>query len=83
MIDRVIKWTSGSAVSDGNLKQSLLVVIVVAAQLLVSVAVARTIIFLLLLISGDVEQNPGPDFKLLAGPALSFYCKLCCLSNIL
>ena len=57
--------------SDGNFKQSLLVVIIVTVQLLVSVAVARAVILLLLLTSGDVEQNPGPDYEL--GPALSAY----------
>ena len=47
----------GDRFSNGTLMSSLVVVIVVTIQLLVSVVVARTII---LLISGDVEQDPGP-----------------------
>ena len=47
--------------SNGILMKSLVVVIIVTIQLLVSVMVARVIIFFLLLTSGDVERNPGPD----------------------
>ena len=36
------------------------VVIIVTFQLFVTVSVARSVIFFLLLTSGDVEQNPGP-----------------------
>ena len=48
----------GDRLSNGILMRSLVVVIIVTIQLLVSVVVARAII---LLISGDVEQNPGPE----------------------
>ena len=47
----------GDRLSNGILTRSLVVVIIVIIQLLVSVVVARAII---LLISGDVERNPGP-----------------------
>ena len=69
MTDEVMRLASGGKASNGNLKKSLLVVVVVSIQLLVSVSVARAVIFFLLLSSGDVEQNPGPDCKLLSEPA--------------
>ena len=47
----------GDRLSNGILMRSLVVVIVVTIQLLVSVVVARAIT---LLISGDIERNPGP-----------------------
>ena len=47
--------------SNGILMKSLVVVIVVTIQLFVSVVVAHTIIYLLLLISGNLERNPGPE----------------------
>ena len=50
----------GDRLSNGILTRSLVVVIIVTIQLLVSVVVARAIVYLLLLISGDVERNPGP-----------------------
>ena len=50
----------GDRLSNGILMKSLVVVIIVTIQLLVSVEVARAIILFLLLISGDVERNPGP-----------------------
>ena len=50
----------GDRLSNGILMRSLMVVIVVTIRLLVSVVIARAIIFFLLLISGDVERNPGP-----------------------
>ena len=55
---------AGSKISSGSLKKSFLVVVMVSLQLLVSVSVARAIIFFLLLTSGDVEQNPGPECML-------------------
>ena len=47
----------GDRLSNGILMKSLVVVIIVTIQLLVSVVVARAIT---LLISGDVERDPGP-----------------------
>ena len=57
--EKVIKW--GDKMFNGNLKKSFAVVVMVMVQLLVSVSVARTIIFFLLMTSGDVERNPGPE----------------------
>ena len=58
----VAKWTTESdgMLSQGSLKRSLIVVVIVTIQLLVTVSVARSVIFFLLLTSGDVEENPGP-----------------------
>ena len=61
----VAKWTtetteSGDMLYQGSSKRSLVVVVIVTIQLLVTVSVARSVIFFLLLTSGDVEQNPGP-----------------------
>ena len=57
----VAKWTeSDDILCQGSPRQSLVVVVVVTIQLLVTVSVARSVIFFLLLTSGDVEQNPGP-----------------------
>ena len=50
----------GDRLLSGILMKSLVVVIIVTIQLLVSVVVARAIIYILLLISGDVERNRGP-----------------------
>ena len=47
----------GDRLSNGILMRSLVVVVIVTIQLLVSIVVARAII---LLISGDVERTPGP-----------------------
>ena len=55
------KWTQNEdMLSQGSVMRSLVVVIMLAIQLLVTASVARSIIFFLLLTSGDVEQNPGP-----------------------
>ena len=57
----VAKWTeSDDMLSQGSPRRSLVVVVIVTIQLLVTVSVARSVIFFLLLTSGDVEQNPGP-----------------------
>ena len=58
----VVKWTmqNDNMLYQGSPRRSLAVVVVVTIQLLVTVSVARSIIFFLLLTSGDVEQNPGP-----------------------
>ena len=50
----------GSELSQGSLKLSFIVVLVVGAQVLVTVSISRAVIFLLLMTSGDVERNPGP-----------------------
>ena len=50
----------GDRLSSGILMKSLVVVVIVTIQLLVSVVVARAIIYFLLVISGDVEQSRGP-----------------------
>ena len=47
----------GDRLSNGILMKSLVVAIIVTIQLLVSVVVACAII---LRISGDIEQDPGP-----------------------
>ena len=54
---------------QGSLKLSFVLVLVVGSQLLVTVSVSRAVIFLLLMTSGDVERNPGPE-QLLTGIAL-------------
>ena len=54
--EKVIKWED-----KRSLTKSFAVVVMVTVQLLVSVSVARAIIFFLLMTSGDVEQNPGPE----------------------
>lgn len=41
--------------------KSLVIYIIAKVQRSVSVIVARAVIFFHLLISGDVEQNPGPE----------------------
>lgn len=60
MTDNIANWILRSEASNGSLKQSCLVVVIVTIQLLLSVSAARAIILFLLLTSGDVEQNPGP-----------------------
>ena len=57
----VLKWAQNdNLLSQGSSRQSLVMVIIVAIQLFVTVSVARSVIYFLLLTSGDVEQNPGP-----------------------
>ena len=51
----------GCELPQGSLKLSFVVVLVVGAQLLVTVSISRAVIFLLLMTSGDVERNPGPQ----------------------
>ena len=51
----------GCELPQGSLKLSFVVVLVVGAQLLVTVSTSRAVIFLLLMTSGDVERNPGPE----------------------
>ena len=51
----------GCELSQGSLKLSFLVVLVVGAQVLVTLSISRAVIFLLLMTSGDVERNPGPE----------------------
>ena len=61
IVEPVTKWAKSDDIShQGSPRQSLTVVVVVTVQLLVTIAVARSVIFFLLLTSGDVEQNPGP-----------------------
>ena len=60
---------AGCELPQGSLKLSFVIVLVVGAQLLVTVSVSRAVIFLLLMTSGDVERNPGPE-QLLT-------CRLC------
>ena len=54
----------GYELPQGSLKLSFVVVLLVGAQLLVTVSISRAIIFLLLMTSGDVERNPGPEQSL-------------------
>ena len=54
----------GYELPQGSLKLSFVAVLVVGAQLLVSVSLSRAIIFLLLMTSGDIERNPGPEQSL-------------------
>ena len=51
----------GCELPQGSLKLSFVIVLVVGAQLLVTVSTSRAVIFLLLMTSGDVERNPGPE----------------------
>ena len=50
----------GDRLSNGILMKSLVVVIIVTIQLLVSVEVARAIIYFPLVISRDIERSRGP-----------------------
>ena len=60
--NHLVKLTHfGDHLSNRTLMKSLVIVIVVAIQVFVSVMVAVAIIYFLLLTSGDVEQNPGPE----------------------
>ena len=52
---------------QGSLKLSFVIVLLVGAQLFVTVSISRVIIFLLLMTSGDVERNPGPEQSLTGG----------------
>ena len=57
----VLKWIQNdNLLSQGSSRQSLVMVIILAIQLLVTVFVASSVVFFLLLSSGDIEQNPGP-----------------------
>ena len=62
--ESVVKWTmqndNNIMLYQGSSWRSLVVVVIVTIQLLMTVSVAHSIIFFLLLTSGDVEQNPGP-----------------------
>ena len=59
--DGVVVGIPRSQHSKGNLKQRFLVVLL----MLVSAPVVHAVISFLLLTSGDVEQNPGPEQGLL------------------
>ena len=59
--ENVENCVCGCELPQGSLKLSFLVTLVVGAQLLVTLSVSRVVIFLLLMTSGDVERNPGPE----------------------
>ena len=52
---------TGYDLPQTSLKLSLLVVLIVGAQLIVTLSISQAVIFLLLMTSGDVERNPGPE----------------------
>ena len=58
--------------SQGSIKLSLIVVLMVGAQLFVTVSISQAVIFLLLMTSGDVERNPGPEQTLISRCNSSF-----------
>ena len=53
--------SSGFKMSTEGLQLSLIVVIIVSIQLLVAAAISRAVISLILMTSGDIERNPGPQ----------------------
>ena len=59
--DSLLYCVSGSKVPNGGLQLSFVVVLIVAVQLYMAVSISRAVIFLLLMTSGDVERNPGPQ----------------------
>ena len=59
--ENLVKSIPGCGLPPGSLRLSLIVVVVVTVQLLVSMSISRAVIFLLLMTSGDVERNPGPE----------------------
>ena len=66
----------GCELPRGSLKLSFLVVLVVGAQLLVTLSISQAVIFLLLMTSGDVERNPGPEQTLTSMFYLSYTIQL-------
>ena len=46
---------------QGSLKLSFVVVLLIGVPLSMTISLSRTVIFLLLMTSGDVERNPGPE----------------------
>ena len=58
--------------SQGSIKLSFIVVLMVGAQLFVTVSISQAVIFLLLMTSGDVERNPGPEQTLISRCNSSF-----------
>ena len=64
IIENLENCVPGCELPQGSLKLSFVVVLVVGAQLLVTVSVSRAVIFFLLMTSGDVERNPGPQQSL-------------------
>ena len=61
IIEILENYVLRSELSQGSLKLSFIVVLVVGTQLLVTISISRAVIFLLLMTSGDVERNPGPE----------------------
>ena len=59
--ENLVKSIPGCGLPPGSLRLSLIVAVVVTLQLLVSMSISRAVIFLLLMTSGDVERNPGPE----------------------
>ena len=61
IIENLEKYAPRPELRQGSLKLSFIVVLVIGAQVLVTVSISRAVIFLLLMTSGDVERNPGPE----------------------
>ena len=61
--ENLMKYIPGGdrEMPPGSLKLSSVVVVMVTVQLLVTVSVSRAVIFFLLMMSGNVEKNPGPS----------------------
>ena len=51
----------GCELPHGSLRLSFVIALVAVAQLSVAMSISRAVIFLLLMTSGDVERNPGPE----------------------
>ena len=61
IIGNLENYAPRSELRQGSLKLSFIVVLVVGVQLLMTVSISRAVIFLLLMTSGDIERNPGPE----------------------
>lgn len=58
---KLAQCVPGRELPPGSLRLSLITVVIVGTQLLVSVSISRAVICLLLMTSGDIERNPGPN----------------------
>ena len=64
-----MKLVPGCESPPGSSRLSLVIVVLVIMQLLVSISISRAVILLLLMTSGDVERNPGPEQS-----GMPFFC---------
>ena len=79
IIENLGNCVPGCELPQGSLKLSFVIVLLVGAQLFVTVSISRAVIFLLLMTSGDVERNPGPE-QSLAGRFNSNIINFVCLT---